>query len=380
MRVNKSPILRCLGFLLFMLISTPQDPAFACEKELKKPLFLSHDDWVNCPLRQKPPKEHFVGTEEERRLWKPPFKKVDSSLYISELYELDHKSQTFRAQGAVSMTWNGMINSWDGKPSEMPQVDILGIDLEQFYLSNADEGEYSDAFYEDVNGNRNHTVYFDGTISANFNYKKFPFDSQNLVISYEGWSDAYHYIFNQENIPTFSANFNKIKNYDIAKVYTSNAIKVYPTTFGVPDYEPWETYSTSSVQTIFVLKKSIIDSFFKFILPLMVICLLLLINASKHSTDRGVKLSLPPASLLAMIFLQTETTSALPALSYLTFLDYLFVFGYVLVFVCFVEALFVHNEKFSDEQKYFYLLRRRCLVATMFGLTFLAPIITFFVI
>lgn len=363
-----------------MLISAIQDPAFACEKELKKPLFLSHDDWVNCSLRQKPPKENFVGTEEERRLWKPPFKKVDSSLYISELYELDHNSQTFRAQGAVSITWNGMINSWDGKRTEMPQLDILGIDLEQFYQSNAGEDENSDAFYEDVNGNRNHTVHFDGKISANLNYKKFPFDSQKLVITYEGVNDAYHYIFTQENIPTFATNFNKIKNYEITKVYTSNRIKVYPTTFGVPDYEPWETYSTSSVQTIFILEKSKIGSFFKFILPLMVICFLLLLNASKLSTDRGVKLSLPPASLLAMIFLQTETTSALPALSYLTFLDYLFVFGYALVFICFIEALFVHDDKLSDEQKYFYLLRRRCLVAIMLGLTFPVPIITFFVI
>ena len=380
MTVKKSPIFSCLGLLLFVMISAPQDSAFACEKELKKPLLLSHDDWVNCPLRQSPPKEHFVGTEEERRLWKPPFKKVDSSLYISELYKLDHKNQTFRAQGAVSLTWNGMINSWDGEPFNKPQVDILGIDQEQFYLSNADDDEYSDTFYEDVNGNRNFTVYFDGLISANFNYKKFPFDSQNLVVSYEGWSDAYHYIFTQENIPTFAANFNKIKNYDIVEVATSNNIKVYPTTFGVPDYESWETYATSSVQTIFVLKKSIINSFFKYILPLAVICFLLLINSSKYSTDRGVKLSLPPASLLAMIFLQTETTAALPALSYLTFLDYLFVFGYILVFVCFLEALFVFDENFSDKRKRFYIVRRRCLVGTMIFLTFLAPLGAFVLI
>ena len=73
---------------------------------------------------------------------------------------------------------------------------------------------------------------------------------------------------------------------------------------------------------------SFVNSFLIYIAPLLLIALLLLINASKLSFDKGVKLSLPPASLVAIIFLQNDLNQTLPKLSYLTFLDSFILMSY----------------------------------------------------
>ena len=81
-------------------------------------------------------------------------------------------------------------------------------------------------------------------------------------------------------------------------------------------------------------------------LPLLVIGLLLLINQSKLSTDRGVKLTLPPAALLSLIFLKTGADESLPALNYLVYLDLLYLGSFVLIMICFIEATLF---KFMDD-------------------------------
>ena len=358
-----------VSFLIFSLLI----PNFciATENQLKTPYEVNHNIWINDPKRQKPP----YLQKNEAKDWKPPLNKVQTSINLDRLYDLNHKNQTFSLQGSVSLLWNGKLTWWqENNDSEEIWVNFNSLKNYDFKQT-----EWYKP-YVDKNDNKSVTIAFDGYFNANFDYSKFPFDNQILSFEYEADTDAYEIIFEQKELPTISNNFNKILDYNIHKITFDNKIKVYPTTFGIADYGEKETFASSIVRTTFWLEKSFLNAFFIYIAPIFLISLLLLLNATRLSLDRGVKLSLPPASLVAIIFLQNDVNQTLPKLAYLTYLHYLYIYSYILVFICFLEAIFSYNEELSISEKSFYFMRRTALIICMNWLIFVMPFITYFFI
>ena len=177
------------------------------------------------------------------------------------------------------MSYNGKLLGWQGNDNEEIGISFNSINNHDFF-----QGEWYEP-YTDVNNNNAISFPFDGNFSSKFDYRKFPFDDQVLNVEYESDSDAYHIIFNQDYKVTVENNFNKILDYNIKEVTVENKIKIYPTTFGISDYEQGETYATSLVRTSIYLKKSYLNSFLIHIAPLLLISILLLLNASRLSLD-----------------------------------------------------------------------------------------------
>ena len=357
-----------VSFLIFSLLI----PNFCIAKEnqLKTPYEVNHKFWINDPKRQKP---DFLAIEKVKD-WKPPLKKIQTLVHLDRIYDLNHKNQTYSLQGSVSLLWNGVLKGWSGKEYEEIWLSFNSIKNYDF-----EKSEWYEP-YIDRNDKRTVTITFDGYFNANFDYSKFPFDNQVLSFEYEPDNDAYEIIFEQKELPTTSNNFNKILDYNIDKITFDNKIKVYPTTFGIPDYEQEETAASSIVRTTFWLKKSFLNAFFIYVAPIFLISILLLLNSTRLSLDRGVKLSLPPASLVAIIFLQNDVNQTLPKLAYLTYLHYLYIYSYLLVFICFLEAMFSYNEELSISEKSYYFMRRTILITCMNVLIFVMPFITYFFI
>ena len=344
--------------------------AFSSQKDFKEPYYTNHDSWVSDPNRQKPP---FLS-DIQKETWFPPLTKVKTSLHLDNLYDLNHMNQTFSLKGIVSLSWNGKILGWHGDEEKGIWIGFNSINNYDFKQSDWYEP------YSDSNNNKAVSINFDGNFNAKFDYRKFPFDDQVLKIEYETDTDAYEIILDQDKKITVESNFNKILDYNIEDVKVENKIKVYPTTFGMSDYENGETYAGSLVTTSILLKKSYLNSFLIYIAPLLLISLLLLMNASRLSFDKGVKLSLPPASLLAIIFLQNDLNQTLPKLSYLTYLHYLYIYSYILVFLCFLEAIFSYDDEFNMSEKSMYFIRRNVLILLMNFVVFLLPPITYYLV
>ncbi len=347
-------------------------PSFsvASEEKLKFPYFVDHNSWVSDKIRQKPP---FLS-EEQKKDWKPPLLNIETSIHLDDLYDLNHKNQTYSLKGTLSLSWNGDIAGWHGDKSDEIWINFNSIQNYDF-----DQTEWYEP-YKDAENNKSLSIGFDGRFSAKFNYRNFPFDNQILNFEYEPDTDAYEIIFKQKKLPTAENNFNKILDYNISKITVDNKIKVYPTNFGIADYVIGETYASSLVRINFLLEKSFLNSFLIYIAPILLISLLLLMNASRLSLDKGVKLSLPPASLVAIIFLQNDLNQTLPKLEYLTYLHYLYIYSYVLVFICFLEAIFSYNKDFNISEKSFYFVRRSILIIIMNIIIFIMPLLTYYFI
>lgn len=327
--------------------------------------FIDHETWLIDPLRQKPP----LLSDEEINSWKPPFLYVDSGIHIINLYDLNHKDQRYGLKADIWFQWSGDQKFWDGSSSDyFGGVWVNSIYDEQFtYYENNEP-------YIDINDNRSSITGFDGFLNSNFDYTKFPFDNQVLEIQYEAAMDAYHVILNQKDKPSAEPNFNKILDYSIESIEVENKLKVYPTAQGVTDYEDGETKASSIVIIKLNLKKSFINSFFLYIFPLVTIAFILLINSSKFSTDKSIKLSLPPATLIALIFLQKESAKDLPALNYLTYIDYLYILSYFLIFICFLEAMLSYKINNTEERNNEYIYKDLVFKLIVFSTVFIAPL------
>jgi hypothetical protein len=133
------------------------------------------------------------------------------------------------------------------------------------------------------------------------------------------------------NVRSLIGQFAAINGYDIqaAKItpfihqYKSNFGFGAPSAFGAVDFSiiyqtnPWAAFSYS-------------------ILPLMVIIGIVIASPSLPGSIGDVRLAIPTTALLTMIFLQQTYRSEIPPLAYLSFMDWLYLYAYILSIVFFL--------------------------------------------
>jgi len=97
----------------------------------------------------------------------------------------------------------------------------------------------------------------------------------------------------------------------------------------------------------------------KWILPLAIVMLLMLLTPNLSSTLASDRLGIPPVVMLTVVFLQQSYRETLPTLPYLTFLDGLYAFSYVVTLSFFVLFIWAYNRMDAiEEQNRAALVRR----------------------
>jgi hypothetical protein len=94
-------------------------------------------------------------------------------------------------------------------------------------------------------------------------------------------------------------------------------------------------------------------AFMKWILPLLIVMSIVLLAPSLESSLGEVRLAIPSTALLTLVFLQQTYKAELPATPYLTFLDELYAFSYLVAVGLFVLFLWGSNrlEAVPPEQR-----------------------------
>jgi hypothetical protein len=81
----------------------------------------------------------------------------------------------------------------------------------------------------------------------------------------------------------------------------------------------------------------------KWLLPLAITMVLMLLTPNLRSSFSGERLAIPPVILLTLVFMQQAYRDSLPALPYLTVLDGLYAFSYLVTLVFFCEFIWCAN-------------------------------------
>ena len=87
-------------------------------------------------------------------------------------------------------------------------------------------------------------------------------------------------------------------------------------------------------------------SLVKWILPLAIVMLVMLLTPILRNSFRSDRLAIPPVVLLTLVFMQQSYRETLPTLPYLTFLDGLYAYSYLVTLVFFV--LFIWSSNLSE--------------------------------
>jgi len=342
------------------------------EVGLEKTRIITYQYWLDNIANYDPPE----WLEPQYRAdWKPPLNELTVGAHIYSIHGLNHQLQAFEASVNFWANWKGSLKGWGGYNYENP-VEYFGFNSIRSY-------DLSKVTYEPYITDSGSSVdlQIDGTFSSKFDYKQFPFDNQNLTLELEMGTDAYEFLIKRAGSPTVSQDFNKIMDYQVTEVSLEERTFEYPTTFGVADYADGENFVNTGLSLSIKMERYFLNSFVDFIVPLIIISLLLLINQSRLTTDKGLKLALPPAALLSLIFLKDGTDNVIPHLNYLTFLDYLYLGSFFLVMICFIEATIF---KFMDDKSDSALKKcdelRISLIFISWSSFFLVPVFSWFLV
>jgi len=280
-----------------------------------------------------------------------PLNTANTGVYIEKLYSLDLARNSFRARGYVWSKWTRDLLGWNKKPwPKQDPLDGVYMNTLNKHDSTLDGEDYT---FRSDHGWKYVYRQFDAEFESDFNFRKYPFDKQRLILHFFQDGDAAvlrNYIDRDSKLDGRADSF---KEYNVSKVSFSDMVYEYPTRFGFTDYDKHETqnYSVSAVKAIIDLNRSTLSGFWKEILPPTLASMLLLVNTiSPWKGWEESKAAIPPAVLLSLIFLHQGYQSRLPTLDYLTFMDVFYVLLYSLTIFMAVEVIVSNALKSTAEQ------------------------------
>jgi len=245
-----------------------------------------------------------------------------------------------------------MINSAKTKRIVVCEYDLnKGIAEEKFF-------DFKINFENSLSVNSNETpkilIYYDGTIEyvysdeeviyavPNFNYKKYPFDSQEFKFSIT--SKIYDNLtFDKSD--KFNALIEETKNSNFENIlilgWAINKFDVYSKVSSLRD--TYASYSKHSVETNVAIERNWKNNFLRYILPVFGISFLIYVSMAfaHHTHSRPTWLS---GLFFAIIVFELSASSKIPVLPYMTFFNLVILSAYglsiVTIFLSMMESYY----------------------------------------
>ena len=270
-----------------------------------------------------------------------PAKTVDVGLHVENVYQLSLKDKTFWAEGWYWLKWPKAVNDIILK-HKIPLDRIVEFTNQIEASSFSIQQEQADSVLQ-PDGTCYQLFRFSGKFYIDdLDLAAFPFQRLALPITMELKPDElscyasspYGCISLRDDNDlrgSVIGEYATINGYDVKGAYIKEYNHQYNTTFGTPGASAFD-----SIDTTLVYGTSWTTAFWQYIFPLLVLVGLLLIAPSLPGSLGDVRLAIPTTIMLTLIFLQLGYRAELPALSYVTYLDWLYIYAYIISIVTFV--------------------------------------------
>jgi len=279
----------------------------------------------------------YVSANTEELLSKPNAIPVKVGAYIENYHNLSLRDRRFVAEGYYWLEWPQAVE-------DARVVDKISP-LEIFEITNQVD-EWDSKIYsvsESPKKLANGHYYFRARFSGVFyipelNFRRSPFETLSLPIILETQDDSL--ALENLNVVLIKGNprdsllgsYAEIDGYKIDSAEMVPMIHSYGTSWGIDKAD----LSYSAMQVVTNLKSSLVASALIWVLPLLIVLGVVLLAPSLAGELGDIRLAIPSTGLLTLIFLQQAYRTELPALDYLTFLDWLYACGYVISIATFV--------------------------------------------
>jgi hypothetical protein len=262
----------------------------------------------------------------------PAARQIEVGMHIKNIYNLSLKDKTFSADGWFWLKWPESIQQLieaDQIPTTelvelMNQVESYDAQLEpdSNEPQRLEGGRYlqlfrfSSKFYDDQQ-----------------NLRQFPFETLELPINLEVRPSQFSMgaqgvvLVPKLRVGELQGDSVTLNGYSIQGATSSSTIHTYTTAFGEEGVANAGDYSMATFEISY--RTNGWAAFYRFVLPWLAVMVILLLAPNLEGNLNDLRLAIPSTALLTLVFLQEGAHADLPALDYLTFLDKLYLFGYV---------------------------------------------------
>ena len=274
--------------------------------------------------------------------------KVYVGVYSTNNYSLDLRVPSYAGSGYVWMNWDGAMQRYLEQSSVainqlVVPLNLLGAPVQEALQPVGDKPIA-------LPGDRYYQLFsFQGSFYIdNINFRRFPFLQLGLPMVLEvNDPDGELGYGNLRLLPDVKESGMGVYADIIGWLNLGWSIAEYrhhyATNFGLGGAE--NDYS----QVVFDLSygTSAWSSFWRLLLPLIVVMAMVLLVFKLRTDLQDVRSSIPVTILLTLVFLQQAYRSSLPDLPYLTFLDQVYVVAYVLTLIAFVLVIWI-GKRYAD--------------------------------
>jgi hypothetical protein len=183
--------------------------------------------------------------------------------------------------------------------------------------------------------------------------RRFPFHSINLPLAMETRPapfsmEAEAILLKPEiHYSTLLGDYVNFNGYKLRGPSIKPFIHRYRTTFGEEHATVGGNYSTVIFSADYIT--DYVSAFYKYVMPWLIIMLIIIMAPSLDGKLGEVRLAIPSTMLLTLVFLQQSARENIPQLEYTTFLDELYLYGFMASMVLF--AIFVCSSNLYDQAK-----------------------------
>lgn len=314
---------------------------------------------------------------------------VKTGIFVNRLHDVSISSGTFSANGWIWIAWDKPgKDDWH----KTRKLDIGSIDLineipgrGQFERLDPEPSE------SDVEGRLYHSIRFSSVFLMEAqDLRRFPFEKIRLPIEV-GTDDhpTYRMIYIPDEKDSMISDRVNLPGYRYEGLKHKNLFYIANTLWG-HEYPASETsrqpLSYPQLEWEMHFRRSTSSSFVRLFLPLGAAMAALLFSLIAHFKVSVQKISIPASILLVLAVLQDRWHRVLPpGLPYLTYMDKLFIFAYVVTVIVFAHSVFCVNLYHSSSGESQALLcakmrhQQRRLASGICCALLIVPIILWFV-
>jgi len=286
-----------------------------------------------------------------------PDRTIDLGVHIENVHQLSLKDKVYWMEGWYWLKWPEAIDKII-KADKIPLEQIIEFTNVVEEANLTETLDTTEPLYMAKEGRYYQLVRFSGRFYVNdLDLRRYPFVHIVLPLTIEPKPDSLSCYPSgppcvalkpeTDVAKMMVGQFADINGYDLNAVTVEPFLHQYNTTFGVGDLSAF-----NSVNFKLVYKSNFVAALAQFILPLLVIIGIVLASPTLPAAMGDVRLAIPTTALLTLIFLQQGYQGNLPGLSYLTFLDWLYLYAYLISIAVFVLFCWSTNRYNNADEDY----------------------------
>jgi hypothetical protein len=304
----------------------------------------------------------FVGKDEyqARKLQPPPVvspdRQIEVGMHIQNIYNISLQDKTFNADGWYWLKWPESIQ----KTIETDEIPITQL------VELVNQVESYDSYIE-ADGNKPKRLAKGGYLQA-FRFscrfyddrqdlRGFPFVNLDLPITVELRPSEFSLgqlgvsLVPRLNVKELEGDSLNPNGYLLVGSRVSNAIHTYRADFGEGTVSNETKFSMVNYEILYSTNNW--AAFYRFVLPWLAVMVIVVLTPNLEGNLSELRIAIPSTALLTLVFLQEGAHQHLPPLGYLSYLDKLYLFGYIAAtteFCLFVWSTNAFSRCSSDEQ------------------------------